>query len=98
MPRCSKNCDNNPNKETTISLLTTINLNADEMKSCGFCKHYFCLINQGIWGCAKNHTVMNASKCEDYAGTPPVYKLTSTKPYRKQERFVGGEGWTYEKS
>ena len=70
---CCKNCYNNPNKETSI----TLDLN--EMKSCSFCKHYFCLINQGIWGCNKNHTEMDASKCEDYDGTPPVYKTTSTK-------------------
>ena len=77
--KCNKNCDNNPNKETTPRLPATINLNIDEMKSCSFCKHYVCLINQGICGCAKNHKKMNASKCKDYDGTPPVYKLTSTK-------------------
>jgi len=70
---CCKNCCNNPNRETSITLT------ANELKSCSFCKHYFCLINQGIWGCEKNHTEMDASKCEDYDGTPHVYTMTSTK-------------------
>ena len=73
---CCKNCGNNPNKEFMLPQTFTLNLN--EMKSCSFCKHYFCLINQGIWGCEKNHKEMDASKCEDYDGTPPVCKLTST--------------------
>lgn len=74
---CCKNCSNNPNKESRFQQSVTLDLN--KMKSCSFCKHYFCLINQGIWGCEKNHTEMDASKCEDYDGTPPVYTLTSTK-------------------
>ena len=77
---CCKNCGNNPNGNyKSNGFIDQKDYVLTNVKSCSFCKHYFCLINQGIWGCEKNHKEMDASKCEDYDGTPPVYTMTSTK-------------------
>ena len=62
-------------------------MDSTNAKSCCFCKHYFCLINQGIWGCKKNYTYMmtDASKCEGYEEAPSAFTYDVTYDYSKQK-------------
>lgn len=59
-------------KKSESYLPRLLSYNPEEDKSCNFCKHYLCLINQGIWGCYKNHMEMDAKTCPDYDSSPMV--------------------------
>ena len=73
---CCKNCQEYRLSRSTTSTSFTMPL---PQKLCSSCKHYFCLVNQGIWGCNKNHLDVDAANCDDYEESPGYYTITTTK-------------------
>lgn len=77
---CCKNCTNRPSnlKPEDKYLPEVITLDRTEMNLCSSCRHYMCLVNQGVWGCMKNHDNSKlVKKCEDYSNCG-VYTNQST--------------------